>query len=365
MHNESCLSEWESGFDVEWVEPRYSKKKVNWAGRYILKPSGEIFSDFDTMNLYFEAEKIVNNWRSSHNFPLNTFQNGLRRKAKNVADDFIVAQRIKRFPSIEHKLSRYPTMTLSQMQDIGGCRLVLPTVDNVREIVMAYQDSNVKHIIHHVDDYITEPKDSGYRGVHMVYRYRSDRKATYNTLLIEMQIRSTRQHAWATAVETVGTFVGQALKSSMGQSDWLRFFQLMGSGIAVMESCNVVPGTPSKFSELKYEVGKFVDILDIFERLETYKETLNVIEASRDKSHHYFLIELDSLKQETLVRPFRFNQSEYAAEQYAEAEKKFKDVSGSDVVLVSVDSIDQLKRAFPNYFADTGYFIENVREVIE
>jgi hypothetical protein len=38
----------------------------------------------------------------------------------------------------------------------------------------------------------------------------------YNDLKIEMQLRSQYQHAWATAVETVGTFIGQALKSSIG-----------------------------------------------------------------------------------------------------------------------------------------------------
>ena len=43
---------------------------------------------------------------------------------------------------------------------------------------------------------------SGYRGVHLIYRYNSDRKTEYNTLLIEMQLRSQLQHAWATAVET-------------------------------------------------------------------------------------------------------------------------------------------------------------------
>ena len=87
-----------------------------------------------------------------------------------------------------------------------------------------------------IDDYISAPKASGYRGVHLMYRYKSDKKKTiYNDLKIEMQIRSRYQHAWATAVETVGIFVGQALKTSMGDDRWLRFFALMGSAIAIRE----------------------------------------------------------------------------------------------------------------------------------
>ncbi len=63
------------------------------------------------------------------------------------------------------------------------------------------------------DDYIEHPKESGYHGIHLIYQYRSDKRTDNNSLKIEVQLRSQLQHAWATAVETVGTFVQQALKS--------------------------------------------------------------------------------------------------------------------------------------------------------
>src|ERR1019366_9744121 len=94
------------------------------------------------------------------------------------------------------------------------------------------------------DDYVDHPKASGYRSYHLIYRYFSDKKATHNGLKIEVQIRSQLQHAWATAVETVGTFIQQALKSSQGEEDWLRFFALMGSAIAYREHGELVPDTP-------------------------------------------------------------------------------------------------------------------------
>ena len=106
---------------MEWAVPKYSKNQVNEAGRTVIDPVGDIFKIFDAM-------EIVNNWRASHNFPLNTFQNSLRRKGSKVDKNCIVAQRIKRMWSIEDKLVRYPTMNLSQMQDIGGCRAVLPKI---------------------------------------------------------------------------------------------------------------------------------------------------------------------------------------------------------------------------------------------
>jgi len=60
-----------------------------------------------------------------------------------------------------------------------------------------------------------------------------------------MQIRSQLQHAWATAVETVGTFLQQALKSSQGDEGWQRFFALMGNAMAMRERRPPVPNTPT------------------------------------------------------------------------------------------------------------------------
>ena len=251
--DESCFLE------MEWATPQYSKNKINAAGAKLVDPSNEM--DLD------EALTIINNWRSSHSFPLNTFQVGLRRLGNQVYNDCLVAQRIKRLSSIEAKLSRFPTMTLSQMQDIGGCRAVLRTVGQVRKLSKFYTESKVKHKLHTVDDYIRNPKDSGYRGIHLIYTYYSDRSDIYNTLKIEMQLRSAFQHAWATAVETVGTFVQQALKSSQGEADWLRFFTLMGAALALREKTAPVPDTPSDRKQLKKEVYGYERKLDVANKL--------------------------------------------------------------------------------------------------
>ena len=50
---------------------------------------------------------VISNWRSSHSFPLNTLQVRLREKAKSIHGSAIVAQRLKRVPSIIQKLQRF------------------------------------------------------------------------------------------------------------------------------------------------------------------------------------------------------------------------------------------------------------------
>jgi Region found in RelA / SpoT proteins len=212
---------------------------------------------------------------------------------------------------------------------------------------------------------LSTPKPSGYRGVHIVWSYNSDRKTTYNSLKIEMQLRSQTQHTWATAVETVGTFVSQALKSSQGEEDWLRFFALMGTAFAIREGTPPVPGTPAVEDKLIDELRVHVSNLDISRRLHAYGATLRVLEDSAVKDAHYFLLELQPSDETIKVTGFRANESEKASEAYLDAEKNIAPGSGAEAVLVSVDSIATLRRAYPNYFLDTNTFISLVEDTIK
>ena len=130
-------------------------------------------------------------------------------------------------------------------------------VNQVDKLVAIYKESVAKNPHDRPErietyDYIKEPKPDGYRSVHYVYKYRSkaEQNECFNGLRIEVQLRSQLQHAWATAVETVSTFTGQALKSNIGDAEWKRFFALMGSAIARREQRPVVPGTPENEYEL-------------------------------------------------------------------------------------------------------------------
>lgn len=115
-------------------------------------------------------------------------------------------------------------MRLARMQDIGGVRGVVNTIKEVRELQGQYQDTTrFTHELIRGDDYISYPKDDGYRGVHLVYRYnntlaRNGSTEQYTGLLVELQLRTKLQHTWATAVETMGTFKGKSFKSHEGIS---------------------------------------------------------------------------------------------------------------------------------------------------
>jgi hypothetical protein len=229
----------------------------------------------------------------------------------------------------------------------------------VRRIVEEYKGSDLKHKLEKTNDYIEAPKKSGYRSVHLIYRYYSDRKSTYNNLQIEMQLRTLRQHAWAAAVEIVGRFTRHALKSSQGPANWLRFFTLMGTALALEERCAPVPNTPTTWKELKRELRKYAKQLDVQNHLNIYGSALQNIQEERVKDAHYYLLELDPVRRTVKVTGYKAHEFEDASDAYASAERSAADYGG-DSVLVSAKSINELKSAYPSYFLDLTMFSREV-----
>ena len=355
--------------DVAWTEPDYTRKDVNRAGKHLAWAWNTPQREWEPHDhdAYWDGLEVINNWRASHAFPLNTLQMNLRSVARKLDSAALVAQRIKRIVAIGKKLQAKPSLNLTQMQDIGGCRAVLKNVDTVRAAVDYYVSrTRIHHELWKQNDYIAEPKASGYRGVHLAWEYQSEgASSVYNGLRIEMQIRSRYQHAWATAVETAGAFRGQALKSSIGDADWLRFFVLMGSVIALQEKSPIVPGTTESERELFTELAHYARSLKVVERLHSYNEAFKSIRTGTGRQAHWFLLKLEPSTSRLFVTGFKYGQRVAAELAYADAEKEVRENPGTDAVLVSVDSVKQLKKAYPNYFADTRVFLDLMQRTLD
>lgn len=347
-------------FDMEWIKREFSKGQIDKAGSMLLETNPD--------QLILEnALEAINNWRAAHHYPLNTFKVTLRRKSAEVDPDSLVAQRIKRLSSIQHKLERFPNMRLSQMQDIGGCRAIVTNIDHVRLLVKKYENGDLKHQLSAKDDYISSPKSSGYRGIHLIYKCQYDKPNSiiYNDQYIEMQIRSRQQHAWATAVETVGTFLNQSLKSSQGEDEWLRFFELMGSILALREKSLLVPNTPSDKKELHAEVKKYAASLNVVHTLDMYGQAIRIgSDNTLGKGHYFFILRLEPLKGTMNIQGFPKKELDAATDKYLEVERQIENEPGSQAVLVSADSFNSLRRAYPNYFLDTMVFIDELNRAL-
>jgi (p)ppGpp synthase/HD superfamily hydrolase len=152
---------------ANYIAPIYKPEEVNAAARRIIAAEA-------AMQAPKEADlEVVNTWRAAHEYPLNSIHMTLRKRANRVlGKNALSAQRIKRLESITLKLLDRPKMKLSQMQDIGGCRVVLPNVDVVYRLVNLYMNHPVVHEVAEPRDYIHAPSpDSGYRSIHLKFRF--------------------------------------------------------------------------------------------------------------------------------------------------------------------------------------------------
>jgi len=344
-----------------WAKPKYELDEVDEAGQILIAEQDEI-----ELGAFPWARTVINNWRSSHAFALNTFQVNLRTKTRLVSKRGFVAQRIKRLPAIRHKLERMPHLRLSRMQDVGGCRAVVPTVANVRKLCTLFRQSQIKHRLVRETDYISTPKADGYRSIHLIYRYHSGMTKDYEGLRIELQLRTQLQHCWATAVETVGQFRQEMMKSDQGDKDWLRFFALMGTAIALREKCVPVPDTLSPDRKLADELQYYVQKLDVLNQLASYQTALRItpklLGYPDRRRRHYFILRFDPDEKSIVVTGYKKNEVEQASRDYQNMERTSFGQSGPNVVLVSVDRAAQLRRAYPNFFLDTSLFLDEVRQ---
>lgn len=336
-----------------WEIPKYSKSEINKAGKIIADKTS-------TKKERQDALKVLNNWRSSHAYPLQVIASNLRSKNP----DSIVVQRLKRLDSITGKIERFPKMDLYRMQDLGGCRVIVNSVDEVYSAMNQYKSSRIRHILKREYDYIQNPKESGYRSYHMVYQFHSDRKETYNkNMLIEIQFRTKIQHTWATAVEMMGIYTKSNLKSSQGNEDILRFFTLVSSILALKENTPVCPNTSESKEELIKEIKKLDSKHNIVSTISELNVAIDFDEKKVNQKNNYYILILDYTRRRMRIKSFNNKNVEIATKVYNQLESKLE--SDKNIVLVSASSFDSLRAAYPNYFTDIQEFVDMMRSLYD
>jgi putative GTP pyrophosphokinase len=196
-------------------ESSYSKEAVNRSGALLrdyfhipLKPGQDVWDIWDSEKVV-EAFFAVTWWKQLHARPLSKVAANLRyhvmRENGEIDGKIDVAQRLKKRDTIIDKLERYPKMKLTRMHDIGGARARLPSVDCVQAVSRRLRKT---WTVVATRDYLEVPKPSGYRAIH--HDVRRDGR------VIEVQLRTVRQDAWANQVEDDGRVLGAGYKFGFG-----------------------------------------------------------------------------------------------------------------------------------------------------
>lgn len=319
--------------------PGGSKERVNRAGE-ALRGGTASPEDWNVLDV----------WRAAHRPVLNTFQAILRNRTKGTK--VLVAQRHKRRSTIFGKLRRFPTMNLARMDDVAGCRLIFPNIDDLYNFRVGLHDANFRHVLKNDSDkydYIKRPKSSGYRGVHDVYAYdvNSDAGKNYKGLLIELQYRTLYQHAWATAVEVIGFITESQPKFEEGDER----FQLAMSLASEIIARAFEEGNSCHPEYANDELVEEFLAIDADVGLMRMLRALNSADGDINENKNVILIFSET--EELELRSYR--DATDALRALFELEKNS---AARDIVLVRADTSEEVRIAFRNYFSDARDFIQ-------
>jgi putative GTP pyrophosphokinase len=335
-----------------YVAPAHSKNRVNRAGQALAagKPTVEDYT-------------VIENWRTSHAYLLNTFQATLRGKARGK--DIFVAQRLKRRPTIIHKLQRFPDMQLARMHDIAGCRVIFRTIDDLENYRSQMHKARFRHKRKATDEdrwnYILDPKGSGYRGIHDIYEYKAKVPggSPWNGLSLEIQYRTQVQHAWATAVEVAGLVTHNNPKFDQGSPEVIDFFALSSEILARAfenrTSCYPEVSNRQLIENLK-KADEDTHMLRLFDQIKIAHRQPEI-----QKKNTILILKPDHKSEGIMILDIlTFDNIFDATDEYQKLESRAE--INEDIVLVKSDDMDSIQFAYRNYFGDTTEFTKLLRE---
>ena len=152
--------------------------------------------------------------------------------------------------SIIEKLRR-ETIRLSQMQDITGCRVVVPDVLVQNQVVERLKGALPNAIV--VDR--RKKPSFGYRAVHVI--------ATARAKMVEIQVRTELQHLWAQSSEKLSDSLGPAVKYGGGDPIAQRMLSHFSIMLATTEEVELHPSdprlTPNFFREARQAWREYLE----------------------------------------------------------------------------------------------------------
>lgn len=329
-----------------------SKSSIRKAGKNAAKAAS-------IQDVGIEDIEILDEWRKAHLRPLSAVAMWLRKPSLDTTG-LAPAQRLKRRDTLLDKLITGRAQDASTMHDLGGCRLIFSDIAQL-EGFRAYLEkkSRARHNLLHEPtkyDYIKSPKSSGYRGVHYVYGYSpsSPELLELEGLKIEVQLRTSTQHAWATAVEIADLVSDTRTKFEDGSSAYGQFFRMASELLARhhegRNSClpSILLGDlKNDFSNLESKIG-------LLSRLAKLKEQGDF---SKIKQHTVL-----AFRNDDTLEIFGYTKAYRAVEKEREL---LKDPKCDNVVYVSASTPGSIRSSYRNYMTNPEDFVALLQEAMK
>jgi ppGpp synthetase/RelA/SpoT-type nucleotidyltranferase len=311
--------------------------EINRLGQSICNKNGKL----DNTEL-----DLLQRFRISFSEPLVDTYNIVRSLSDKVHRASITAFRLKRIGTIINKIERQPKMALSRMGDIAGIRCIFY---NENEVYKALALIKTKFIISgKIRDYIENPKELGYKGIHIyVIEPKSEKR-------IEIQLRTIEFHNWATLVEITDLLYGLRLKELGSNSDkeFAKFHSLMSSEKELNK----------EEADLIYNVLKKRNFISKLSS--TFRKNNNEVKkrwSSKDSKNSFFLIEAskDSIPSLQSFKTFEDAETAYF--------KKYKQNENAEIVLTSIKkpNFNQISIAYANYILSYHTFMNDIKPILQ
>ncbi|MHB1643822.1 MAG: RelA/SpoT domain-containing protein [Acidithiobacillus sp.] len=337
--------------------PEISKTRIDKSGLALAKK--QFIDEVD----FIELEDVFDGYRKNHLQPLTETTMELQSLMAGFGGSYYIAQRLKRKPQIIRKLNRL-SVRLSQLQDIGGCRIIVERNNDVDKLLEYLREKSTNQSIFSVDrivDYRDRGRDdTGYRALHIILK----RDGFY----LELQIRSRIQHYWAESIERTSVIYGHHLKEKEGAPEVIGYFKKLSDVFCELESGrDPSPASKLAIDSLRKSCEEIIQQSDsrkIFDSFvnEDIIKTLIQKELSNPSGLNNWIIVFDWNSGSFTSWDIVSRVPDEAVKAYISYEAIFPASNGYEVVLIGSSEVSTVRQTHSHYFGIEEYstILENL-----
>lgn len=327
-----------------------SNTKIDRAGNAIARDR------YRSDDEYIELDDLFDEYRGAHLQPLSETTLELQGWLESFDTPFYIAQRLKRKPQIIRKLKRL-SVRLSQLQDIGGARIIVPRnadVDRLWKFIGDRVSGEAGFRVTRATDYRERGRDrTGYRGLHLIL--------SRGGLDLELQVRSRLQHYWAESIERTSVIYGYHLKEEEGDSQVLSYFQHLSDAFYELEAGREAsPEARLQIDTLRDRSEAIIEDSPRGKVLDSYVndgiiKTLSAIETNSGPGLNNWVIVFDWNTGSFVSWDVVGRQPAEAVASYRRYERNFPAEAGFEVVLIGSSEVATVRETHSHYFGIERY----------
>lgn len=322
-----------------------SKARIDKAGRYLSD------TDREYDNEMLELELIFDEYRKDHLEPLTRLTLELQGWLQNHVSDYHIAQRLKRKPQIIRKLNRF-SVRLTQLQDIGGCRIIVNTNNDVNKlhefISRKLEESTFAKVIRTTDYREKGRDDTGYRALHIIMEVSGK--------MLELQLRSRIQHYWSESIERTSVIYGHRLKEKDGDQTVIDYFKLFSDSLHDIETYKRIQPATEILLQEKREIAESIihnnsgsAHLSGFVNQNVMK-TMKQIEGRDTGQFNNWILVFDWSDGNFVTWEMVSRNPEEAVGAYLRYESEFPEDDRKEVVMIGTSNVEMVQHTHSHYF---------------